>query len=173
MHPHRRHLHPLTLFTALAALACGDGIAGPHPKELDDLKDNLAAYKSLSAAQAAGWDTQLTPCWFATGSGGMGYHFGNADLIDGTPDLDHPEAFMYEPQADGSMKLVGLEYIVPISAWSGSEPPSLAGETFMRMDALGLYALHIWLWKTNPDGLYAPWNPDVTCENAAESEDMA
>jgi hypothetical protein len=37
----------------------------------------------------------------------MGYHFGNADLIDGTPDLDNPEAFMYEPQADGSMKLVG------------------------------------------------------------------
>jgi hypothetical protein len=75
----------------------------PH----DDLKDNLAAYKILSAAQAAGWDTQLTPCWSATGSGGMGYHFGNADLIDGTPDLDNPEAFMYEPQADGSMKLVG------------------------------------------------------------------
>ena len=173
MRPRRRFLPPLALIAMLAALACGEGIAGPHPDELDDLKSDLSDFKDLSAAKAAGWDTQLTPCWYATGSGGMGYHFGNADLIDGTPDLNNPEAFMYEPQEDGSMKLVGLEYIVPIPAWTGTEPPSLVGESYMRMDALGIYALHIWLWQNNPDGLYTPWNPDVTCDNAAESEDMA
>jgi hypothetical protein len=25
------------------------------------------------------------------------------------------------------------------------------------------YDLHVWLWKHNPSGLYAPWNPDATC----------
>lgn len=172
---HARHLRslPFTLAAALAVLACGDGIAGPHPPELDDLKDNLSQYQNLSTAQAAGWDTPITPCWFATGDGGMGYHYGNTDLIDGTPSLDNPEAFMYEPQKDGSMKLVGLEYIVPISAWTGANPPSLAGQSFMRMDDLGLYALHIWLWKENTEGLYAPWNPDVSCQYAEDSEDMA
>lgn len=169
---HHRHI-PFTLAAALTVLACGSDIAGPHPDELDALKDDLSPYKSLSTAQAAGWDTPITPCWFATGEGGMGYHYGNTDLIDGTPDLNKPEAFMYEPQEDGSMKLVGLEYIVPIAAWSGNEPPSLVGESFMRMDDLGLYALHIWLWQENPSGLYAPWNPDVSCENAEDSEDLA
>ena len=119
---HYRKL-PFVLAAALAVLACGDDIAGPHPPELDDLKADLSQYQNLSTAQAAGWDAKITPCWFATGAGGMGYHFGNTDLIDGTPSLDNPEAFMYEPQKDGSMKLVGLEYIVPISAWTGDGPP--------------------------------------------------
>jgi hypothetical protein len=172
MQPRRHHLFPFTLLSVLTIAACGSDIAGPHPDELDALKDNLSAYRSLSAAQAAGWDTPITPCWYATGSGGMGYHYGNPDLIDGTPSLENPEAFMYEPQEDGSMKLVGLEYIVPIAAWTGDEPPSLVGESFMRMDDLGLYALHIWLWEENPSGLYAPWNPKVSCDNAEESEDL-
>jgi hypothetical protein len=25
------------------------------------------------------------------------------------------------------------------------------------------YDLHVWLWQHNPSGLFAPWNPDVTC----------
>ena len=75
MRPRRRHLLPLRLLAvpaALAFLACGNDIVGPHGDELSDLKSDLSAYKSLSAAQAPGWDAQLTPCWFATVAGGMG-----------------------------------------------------------------------------------------------------
>ncbi len=25
------------------------------------------------------------------------------------------------------------------------------------------YELHLWLWKTNPNGLFADWNPRVSC----------
>ena len=25
------------------------------------------------------------------------------------------------------------------------------------------YDLHVWLWKHNPSGLFAEWNPSVTC----------
>ena len=28
------------------------------------------------------------------------------------------------------------------------------------------WALHIWIWKYNPSGLFAPYNPHVSCENA-------
>jgi hypothetical protein len=26
------------------------------------------------------------------------------------------------------------------------------------------YDLHVWLWKTNPSGLFNPWNPDLSCK---------
>jgi hypothetical protein len=25
------------------------------------------------------------------------------------------------------------------------------------------YDLHVWLWKKNPSGMFARWNPTVTC----------
>jgi hypothetical protein len=68
---------------------------------------------------------------------------------------------------------VAIEYIVPIPMWSGSEPPSLVGQEFERNDALGLYALHLWLWRHNPNGMFADWNPKVSCAGAAESEDRS
>ncbi len=45
----------------------------------------------------------------------------------------------------------------------------LFGQTFqgpMRAHHPGMekhYDLHVWLWKENPEGLFAEWNPDVTC----------
>ena len=29
------------------------------------------------------------------------------------------------------------------------------------------YDLHVWLWKKNPAGLFAPTNPDVRCPKSA------
>jgi hypothetical protein len=26
------------------------------------------------------------------------------------------------------------------------------------------YELHVWAWKTNPSGMFADWNPRVSCE---------
>jgi len=31
------------------------------------------------------------------------------------------------------------------------------------------YDLHVWLWKTNPEGVYSPTNPAVKCPKAAYS----
>ncbi len=25
------------------------------------------------------------------------------------------------------------------------------------------YALHVWAWRSNPDGVFADWNPNVSC----------
>ena len=25
------------------------------------------------------------------------------------------------------------------------------------------YLMHAWVWKDNPAGMFADWNPDVTC----------
>lgn len=77
---------------------------------------------------------------------------------------------MYEPQTGGHMKLVGMEYIVPLAAWQGTTPPVLLGQQFTQHATLPIYKLHIWLWRNNPQGTFADWNPKVSGESAAESE---
>ena len=167
--------HITRVFTALLALAaCGDDTGtNALPSELQQLKTATTPYQSLATAQAAGYDTPITNCWYDHNQGGMGYHYGRVDLIDGRPDLMHPEVLIYEPQRDGSMLLVGMEYLVPIDAWSSSEPPRLVDQDFSRSDALGVYALHIYLWKNNPDGMFAPWNPEISCQYADDAADQA
>ena len=100
----------------------------------------------------------------------MGVHQVNTSLLDGTIDATAPEALVYEPRNDGSLKLVALEYVVFQADWKGSSPPELFGKTFVlipspnRFGLPAFYALHAWLWKPNPSGLLATWNPNVTCQ---------
>lgn len=186
----------LTSAMLVTVAACGhDDVTDPTASELRALRESTAPYQDFDAAVAAGYDTPITSCWYDHENGGMGYHYAQASLIDSVPSLMHPEALIYEPEEDGSMTLVGLEYLVPIAAWTGSAPPTFASATmstpsaprrvspdaaprvddqeFMRDDANGVYSLHIWLWKDNPAGLYEPWNPDISCQFADESEDKA
>jgi len=97
--------------------------------------------------------------------GGMGYHYVNTDLLDASLDVATPEAVLYEPGPNGQLRLVGLEYVIPKDAWSGP-PPVLLGQE-LKLNAFDLWALHVWVWKRNPSGMYADWNPDVNCDNAA------
>ena len=78
---------------------------------------------------------------------------------------------MYEPQPDGSRRFVGIEYVVYREAWDAAnpQPPTLLGLPFDQKfghDAHGHadhYELHLWLWRHNPLGMFAPWNSKVSC----------
>lgn len=143
-------------------------------KQLAALRRATAPFHNIDKAIQADYDTPLTPCWYHSELGAMGYHYGNIDLVEnGEVELLKPEALMYEPGPGGHYRLVGLEYIVPVAAWEGANNPTLLGQEFHHNEGLGLYTLHIWLWKNNPAGLFANWNPKVTCEYAVESEDRA
>ena len=66
-------------------------------------------------------------------AGAMGEHDMNGELIgDGALDPAKPEALLYAPQADGSMKLLGVEYLVLADAWDANHggPPILMGQLF-------------------------------------------
>ena len=71
---------------------------------------------------------------------------------------------MYEPQADGSLKLIAVEYIT----FKG--PASIAGHLMNfngAPNSYGLdpfYEIHVWAWKNNPHGTFADDNPDVSCD---------
>jgi hypothetical protein len=105
----------------------------------------------------------------------MGIHYVNGDYVrDPAVDPSKPEALVYEPEKNGQLRLVALEYVTFQAAWdaSHSSPPSLFGQTFNftpspnRFGLPAFYSLHVWIWKNNPDGMFAMWNPDVTCANA-------
>jgi hypothetical protein len=139
-------------------------------RQLARLRQVTAPYHRLSRAAAAGYTEAITPCWEHVSNGAMGYHRGKAAYIDGEVDLLEPELLMYEPQRNGRMKLVGMEYIVPVDAWTGEDPPTLLGQVMHRHSTLPIYKLHIWLWESNPRGIFADWNPRVSCRFADETE---
>ena len=107
------------------------------------------------------------------GTPAMGIHWINGALLDGKVSARAPEVLVYEPQADGSLDLVAVEYVVFESDWTGATPPTLFGRPFHHFDAPNrydlppFYALHAWIWDRNPAGLFANFNPTVSCTNAA------
>lgn len=136
-------------------------------RDIARLRATTARFHRFDAAAEAGWGTQITGCFSDPALGGMGYHYGNVALIDGQVDVLEPELLLYEPQKNGTLRLVAVEYIVPFTAWSGAEPPRLFDQSFHRNEAFGLWVLHVWHFHHNPSGMFADWNPTVSCEFAA------
>jgi hypothetical protein len=139
-------------------------------RQLAELRRATAPFHDFEAADAAGYGERITPCWEHSTLGAMGYHYGDPSLIDGTVELLRPELLMYEPGPGGQLRLVGMEYIVPIDAWEGDGPPTLLGEEFHPHSSLPIYKLHVWLWRNNPAGTFADWNPAVSCAHADDTE---
>lgn len=131
-------------------------------RQLAELRRATARYHRFDAAQRAGYDSPLTGC-MSDPAGGMGFHYGKVALIDNAVRHDRPEILMYEPRRDGSLRLVGVEFVVPFTAWTASQPPMLFGQYFHRNEAFGLWVLHAWVWKHNPTGIFSDWNPRVSC----------
>jgi hypothetical protein len=177
---------PVLFLVSFASLAAGCTDTGPMDAEplLDPLfsqvpshamanvNAELAAVRALTApyhnfekAMEAGYSVSLTPC-LSSPEGGMGYHYGNPEYINGTVDAMKPEVLVYEPMRNGKLRLVAVEYIVPLGLWEEAEPPMLFGQHFHENQGAGIWALHVWLWKHNPSGMFADWNPNVTCDYA-------
>ncbi len=139
--------------------------------QLAQLEKAVSAFYSYDVAQAAGWDTVISPC-VESPMGGMGYHVANMDELANKPfsvSLLRPEALLYAPTADGSMEFLGVEYIVPYTPDNASNPPSILGQEFEynpNVGPNGIWALHVWIARHNPAGIFAPFNPTVSCEFA-------
>lgn len=131
-------------------------------QQLAELRAATARFHRLDVAVAAGYG-QITPCVAHPTLGAQGFHYGKGALIDGTASLLEPELLTYEPRPNG-LRLVGVEYIIPFAFLpSDATPPTLLGQTFHANTDLGLWALHVWVWQQNPSGMFADWNPKVSC----------
>jgi len=142
------------------------GLGDAVDRDVARVREATEKFKSTEAAEAAGYK-RVTDCVEHQPHGAMGYHFQNNALLDTTLDVDHPEVLVYERRPDGAFKLNGVEFLVPIPAWTASEPPQIMGQALKRADKLGIWYLHVWTWEPSPSGLFADWNPRVKCGQAS------
>ena len=97
----------------------------------------------------------------------MGWHFVNVAYVDATVEVLKPEVVIYEPEKNGDLRLVGVEYIIPFTILpSTASPPSLMGQQFVLNFGDQVWMLHVWVWRHNHDGMFASWNPSVSCRYA-------
>lgn len=129
--------------------------------------------------------------------GAMGIHFFRPDLlgISGPPnprvdgvgthtDFRNPSILIYEPQKDGSLALVAVENLVFQKSWAATgakAPPTFHGvewDTMQDDPATPIdeahmfephYDRHVWIYRDNPNGMFAQFNPNVTCEHHASA----
>lgn len=143
---------------------------------VDTVRLATARFQDVKAAEAAGYQL-FFGCVSGPNEGAMGIHYVNNDLVgDGQLDPNKPEAIIYEDQ-NGTMRLVGVEYVVVAEPWlaKNQTPPVLMGQLMNYAgapDRFGIPAyfyLHVWAWKNNPDGMFADWNPQVSCEDYNKS----
>jgi hypothetical protein len=132
--------------------------------------------------------------------GAMGIHFFRPDLlgisappnprVDGNgthTDFLKPGILIYEPTGDGSLELVAVENLVFQKSWhaaGNAKPPSFHGVEYdnMKDDPATVvdeahmfephYDRHVWLYRRNPNGMFAQFNPNVSCK-AHKGSDMA
>ena len=138
------------------------GFGDAVDRDVVKVREATAKFKTTEAAEADGYK-RVTDCVEYQPAGAMGYHFQNNALLDTKLDLNQPEVLVYEKKPDGTFKLNGVEFLVPISAWASTEPPRVMGQALKKADRLGIWYLHVWTWEPSPSGLFSDWNPNVKC----------
>jgi hypothetical protein len=171
----------IALAVAAAVIGAGTVSAGAKPKpdrhrttlqrELQAAKAATARFHSIRQALKAGYvlpPAPLSAACVASPAGGMGVHLENPALMaDPTLDVRRPEILVYEIKPNHRLRLVALEYFEAASQTPTA--PVLFGQTFdgpMAGHHPGMpehYDLHVWVWKPNPSGMFAMFNPNVHC----------
>lgn len=160
----------LLVSLAGAALAASGGVTNSQAlKDLAAVRKATAKYHDVNLAIKDGYEPTAM-CTAMPGEGGMGYHYINMGLViqDGV-ELTKPEVLLYADSDEG-LKLIGVEYFVPLPSMAPLNPaPALFGRDFdgpmpgHDENMPPHYDLHVWAWQANPLGIFAPFNPNVTC----------
>lgn len=151
-----------------AALAGTTAQAAP-PDGLAAIRAATAQFHDVEAATAAGY-VPASPCETSP-AGTMGVHYVNLGLMNQPIDLRRPAILTYVPGEDGP-ELASVEYFkadADQDTATDGDRPSILGQDFqgpMAGHAPGMpihYDLHVWVWKHNPSGMFAQWNPALSC----------
>ena len=167
----------LLVGTSSIAQARSDG-ADEHGNErqLTQLRHATAPYRRVSNAFADGYTAfAIPPSVGGTSTAGLGLP-GDPTCFDdpaggigGALREGHRRHRRSDPPGSACVRggrarppqPRGVEYIVPDSLVDPINVPMLFGETFHHHPYLPVFILHVWVWKHNPSGLFADWNPRV------------
>jgi hypothetical protein len=181
----------------VTALLLSSTFAHAEDYDLDALRAAVEKYKNVDAALADGFVPDPSgECISAAAEGlpaemgGMGIHYihpaklklaAPGDRVDGGSthtDFMDPAVLLYEPQADGSLELVGVENLVFEAAWRAAGQqgaPVTNGRDWDHMaddpatpgdEAHGFmphYDQHIYLFRPGGGDDMAAFNPNVRC----------
>lgn len=182
-----------TLSIVVAAVLPAGGHA-KHPDQcspqcqadLEKAREATVRYQLEANALADGY-VPVPPCEENKHGHAMGIHYFNRGRWgDRQIELHEPEILLYVPGPMGP-RLVGIEYGIGIMVegkpYFGDAPPPKDAEpsrppVLFRHEFDGPmpghvrlqewhYDLHVWAWAENPDGVFAHYNPDVSCVSAA------
>ena len=145
---------------------------GPLPAELQEVRAAVAHYHSFKQAQRDGYTVAGEPC-IASPDGTMGIHaISPALLEDDVVDALRPEILLYVPKSNGKLELVGVEYWkrdADQNLGTSADKPSLFGRPFDgpmpgHNPTMPIhYDLHVWVAEANPSGVFALFNPAISC----------
>jgi hypothetical protein len=171
--------------TPIHANADAHGVSTPEGRrQLAILRATVAHLTSADDALAAGFSPSASGCLQGAGARGA---FGRQLIIparafDDVLDPSLPEVVAYEDQADGSTKLVNVFHTIPAgpgytpilaSQFSGPPYPSPRPELYGRpfdgplvqpSTGFVFWGLRVHVGRHNPNGLFHPYNPGVSCE---------
>lgn len=190
----------MLLASALAMTAAGANATPVSPMEptLEQVRAAAERFKDVKVALAEGYIRDPADmCDTAemmgkpASLGVMGIHYFRPDLlgIKGPPnprvdgdgihtDFNKPAILLYEPAADGSLTLMGVENLVFQKAWQAAgnkQPPSFHGVPYDTMvdnpatkvdeahNFMPHYDRHVWVFRDNPNGVFAQFNPNASC----------
>lgn len=185
-----RDTAPFFAFIPILLAACTDARA----PSLDEVRAATSRFQSVDVALAEGYTRDpLDVCETAyylgelQDLGAIGVHYLRRDLLgvveematrlDVTgihDDFLRPALLVYEPQPDSTLQLVAIANMVNARAWEQAghrDPPSFGKVPFISSPGdqvsgyPAYYDLHMWLYRDNPSGMFAPYNPAVTCAN--------
>jgi hypothetical protein len=136
------------------------------------VRDSTDRFHDVAEAEREGYALSFG-CVSVPDQGAMGLHFINMELVGrGVIDPTKPQIILYEPTADGRLKLTGADFLVDAQQWDNDKthkpgPPELMGQLFHFFESLNrfglkaFYTLHVWAWKDNPNGAFVNWHPAI------------
>jgi hypothetical protein len=169
---------PALAQTSMAAMnGMGGSSTTADTAQLTRVKAALEKYRDPIVAVRDGYFSTLACVEYPQGEagamgyrpGGMGVHFLNMNNVGPQLDTLRPQVLIYQPIGD-SLHLVAAEWFMP--AQLAAQAPQIFGRALdgpMEGHAPIMPAefhhwdLHVWLWKNNPNGVFHPTNPTVTC----------
>ena len=168
----------LALAGALGAVVPSSATA--TPSHAGGPSANFSALATARAASARFHDVRVAlaagylvdeHCVAAPGLGVMGRHYVKPANF-GSTDPTKPAALLYVSKPGGGLRLVAIEFLVADADQdlsTSGDRPTMFGHAFDG-PMLGHsetmpkhYDLHVWLWAHNPQGMFTPFNPAISC----------
>ena len=131
-------------------------------QQLAQVRAATAKYHNVQEAIEDGY-APLSPCVALPSGPAMGIHYVNVPKVDANISVEEPEVLIYLPDAEGDLTLVAVEYMIP-TVFSPNAP-RLMGQQF-HPGPQSTWTLHAWIWRNNPSGIFADFNPKISCPGA-------